>query len=160
MKTVTLTLLMIFGIVNSQELKIDKFQNWSQKSDKPILIYMKTSWCSVCKIQMHQVENDPELRTLLNENVHFIIFDAEKTEEKIELLGKTYDYIPNGTSGIHELAIELSSKRKPVYPTWIVMDANGKILFYHEGLIDLETLKSSIKKPSENESGRFSTVLK
>lgn len=146
MKTVTFILLITFGILNSQELKINSFQNLPETSDKPILIYMKTSWCSVCKIQLHQMEKDSELKKLLNNNVHFIIFDAEKSKDKIEFLGKTYQYISNGNSGIHELAMEFLRNQKPIYPTWILIDSQAKVLFYQEGLIINEDLKSLIEK--------------
>lgn len=152
---------MTFGILDSQELKTYSFQNLPEKLEKPILIYMKTSWCSICKIQLHQMEKDSELKNLLNEKVHFIAFDAEKATDKIRFLGKTYQYIPNGNSGLHELAMELSINKKPIYPTWVLIDSNGKVLFYQEGLIDNEILKLQIntstplsvksnKKPSEN----------
>ena len=102
-----------------------------------------------------------DLNKLLNEKVHFIIFDAEKSRDKINFLGKTYQYISNGNSGIHELAIELSRNKKPIYPTWILIDSGEKVLFYQEGLIDHRILKLQIntstslcvtsnKKPSEN----------
>jgi len=135
---------MTFGILNSQELKTYSFQNLPEKIDRPILIYMKTSWCSVCKIQMHQMEKDSELKKSLNDSVNFIIFDAEKSKEKIEFLGKTYQYISNGNSGIHEFAMEFSRNQKPIYPTWILIDSQAKVLFYQEGLIDNEILKSLI----------------
>lgn len=161
MKIITFILLMTFEILNSQELKTYSFQNLPNKLEKPILIYMKTSWCSVCKIQIHQIGRDSDLNKLLNEKVHFIIFDAEKSRDKINFLGKTYQYISNGNSGIHELAIELSRNKKPIYPTWILIDSGEKVLFYQEGLIDHRILKLQIntstslcvtsnKKPSEN----------
>lgn len=146
MKIITFILLMTFGILDSQELATYSFQNLPEKLDRPILIYMKTSWCSVCKIQMHQMEKDSELKKLLNEKVHFVIFDVEKSKEKIEFLGKTYQYISNGNSGIHELAMELSKNKKPIYPTWILIDSQAKILFYQEGLIINKDLKSLIEK--------------
>lgn len=141
--------MMSFGIFNSQKLKTSTFQNLPDKLEKPILIYMKTSWCTICKIQIHQISIDSDLKKLLNEKVHFIIFDAEKFREEIDFLGKTYQYISNGNSGIHQLAMELSRNKKSIYPTWILIDS-GEILFYQEGLIDNKTLKSLIKKPSEN----------
>lgn len=136
---------MTFGSLDSQELKTYSFQNLPEKSDRLMLIYMKTSWCSICKIQMHQIEKDLELKKLLNENVHFIIFDAEKSKDKIEFFGKTYQYISNGNLGIHELAMEFSRNQKPIYPTWVLI-YDEKILFYQEGLIINEDLKSLIEK--------------
>ncbi len=141
MKTLTFILLMTYSVFNSQELKTFTFQNLPDKSEKPLLIYMKTSWCSVCKIQMHQIKKDLALIKLLNENVHFIIFDAEKSKEAIEFFGKTYRYFSNGDSGIHELAVALARHQKPIYPTWILIDHHSQILFYQEGLVDRSTLK-------------------
>ena len=146
MKTLTFILTMIFGIFNSQELKTFSFHNLPEKSDKPILVYMKTDWCSVCKIQIHQIKKDSELKKLLNENVHFIIFDTEKSKEKIEFFGKTYRYISNGNSGIHELALALARNQKPIYPTWILIGNNSQVLFYQEGLIENKILKLLMEK--------------
>lgn len=151
---------MTFGNFSSQELKNDSFGNLPDKLEKPILIYLKTDWCSICKIQKYQMEKDLELKNLLNDNVYFIIFNPEKYRESITLFGENYNYISNGNSGIHELAVELSSNKKPVYPVWILIDKDGKILFRNDGLIDNQTLKLLIntstpcsvanKKPSEN----------
>lgn len=145
-KTVTFILLITFVTLDSQELKTYSFQNLPEKLEKPTLIYMKTSWCSVCKIQMYQIEKNSELKKLLNEKVHFIIFDAEKSKEKIEFFGKTYQYISNGNSGINALAMELSSNKKPLYPTWILIGNNSQVLFYQEGLVENKILKLLMEK--------------
>lgn len=150
MKILTFILLITFEIFHSQELKNYNFENLPDKLEKPILIYMKTDWCSICKIQKYQIEKDFELKKLIDEKVYFITFNPEKHKEPINYFGKTYNYISNGNSGIHELAVELSSSKKPIYPSWILINSKGKILFRNEGLIDNETLKSLIKKPSEN----------
>lgn len=136
---------MTFGIFCSQELKNYSFGNLPGKLEKPILIYMKTDWCSICKIQKHKMEKDSELKNLMNEKVYFIIFNPEKHKKSIKFFGDNYNYIPNGNSGIHELAVELSSNKKPVYPSWILLDKYGKILFRNEGLIDNGILKLLIK---------------
>ncbi|OAH68925.1 hypothetical protein AXA65_15935 [Chryseobacterium sp. FP211-J200] len=151
---------MISGILNSQEVKHYGFDSLPEKLEKPILIYMKTDWCSICKVQKYQVEKDLELRNLMEEKVYFITFNPEKYKESIKFFDKNYNYISNGNSGIHELAVEISSNKKPVYPSWILIGNNGKVLFRNEGLIDNGILKLLIsnstslsvtnKKPSEN----------
>lgn len=141
MKILTFILLMISGIFNSQEVKHYGFESLPEKLEKPILIYMKTDWCSICKVQKYQVEKDLELRNLMEEKVYFITFNPEKYKESIKFFGENYNYISNGNSGIHELAVEISSNKKPVYPSWILIGNNGKVLFRNEGLIDNGTLK-------------------
>ncbi len=151
---------MIFGIFNSQEVKNYAFESLPENLDKPILIYMKTDWCSICKIQKHQVEKDLQLKNLIDEKVYFITFNPEKHKESITFFGENHTYISNGNSGIHELAVELSSNKKPLYPSWILINKDGKVLFRNEGLVANGTLKLLIststplsvtnKKPSEN----------
>lgn len=161
MKILTFILLMISGIYNSQEMKNYGFESLPEKLDKPILIYMKTDWCSICKIQKYQIEKDLELKKLMDAKIYYITFNPEKFKKSITFVGKNYNYISNGNSGIHELAVELSSNKKPVYPSWILIDKDGKVLFRNEGLIDTGVLKlliststplsvTSNRKPSEN----------
>ncbi len=144
MKILTFILLLISGIYNSQEMKNYGFESLPEKLDKPILIYMKTDWCSICKIQKYQMEKDLALKNLMDAKVYYITFNPEKFKKSITFFGKNYNYISNGNSGIHELAVELSSNKKPIYPTWILINQDGKVLFRTEGLVDNQTLTSLI----------------
>jgi thioredoxin-related protein len=135
---------MISGIYNSQEMKNYRFESLPEKLDKPILIYMKTDWCSICKIQKYQMEKDLALKNLIDAKVYYITFNPEKFKESITFFDGNYNYISNGNSGIHELALELSSNKKPIYPTWILINQDGKVLFRTEGLVDNQTLTSLI----------------
>ena len=75
------------------------------------------------------------------------LFGTEKTKENIRFLGKEYHYLPNGNSGIHELALALSkNKSQPVYPLWIILDKYGNLIEYHEGLFKTEGLKKKLKE--------------
>ena len=144
MKILTFILLLISRIYNSQEMKNYGFESLPEKLDKPILIYMKTDWCSICKIQKYQMEKDLALKNLIDAKVYYITFNPEKFKKSITFFGKNYNYISNGNSGIHELAVELSSNKKPIYPTWILINQDGKVLFRTEGLVDNQTLTSLI----------------
>ena len=135
---------MISGIFNSQEMKNYGFESLPEKLEKPILIYMKTDWCSICKIQKYQMEKDLALKNLIDAKVYYITFNPEKFKESITFFDGNYNYISNGNSGIHELAVELSSNKKPIYPTWILINQDGKVLFRTEGLVDNQTLTSLI----------------
>ena len=125
-------------------MKNYRFESLPEKLDKPILIYMKTDWCSICKIQKYQMEKDLALKNLMDAKVYYITFNPEKFKKSITFFGKNYNYISNGNSGIHELALELSSNKKPIYPTWILINQDGKVLFRTEGLVDNQTLTSLI----------------
>lgn len=105
-----------------------------KENPKPIIIHLYTSWCSVCKIESFELNKNKELVQLINEHFYFINFEAEKTKEKIRFQGKEFEYLSNGNSGIHELALALSkNKNQPVYPLWIILDKNQNLIEYHEG---------------------------
>lgn len=119
---------------------------WQKENPKPIIIHMYTSWCSVCKIESFQLNKDKDLARLMNENFYLISFDPEKTKGKISFQGKEFSYLPNGNSGIHELALALSkNKNQPVYPLWIILDQNQRLIEYHEGLFKPEEMKIKLE---------------
>lgn len=123
------------------ELEIQQKEN-----PKPIIIHMYTSWCSVCKIESFQLNKDKQLVQLINKNFYLISFNPEKMKEKISFQGREFNYLPNGNSGIHELALALSkNKNQPVYPLWIILDQNQRLIEYHEGLFNPEEMKRKLE---------------
>lgn len=116
-----------------------------KENPKPVIIHLYTDWCSVCKIESFQLKKDKDLVNMINKNFYFINFEPEKTKEKISFRGKVFNYLPNGTSGIHELALALSkNKNQPVYPLWIILDKDQNLIEYHEGLFKLGKLKEEL----------------
>ncbi len=113
------------------------FSDWEiqrNKIAKPTIIHVYTDWCSVCKIELFQLNKDKELITIISENFYFVNFEAEKTKEKINFQGKVFGYLTNGRSGIHELVLALSkNKNLPVYPLWIILDKDQNLVYYQEG---------------------------
>ncbi|WP_153398536.1 thioredoxin family protein [Chryseobacterium vaccae] len=115
------------------------------KDPKPIIIHLYTDWCAVCKIEKHSLSKNQETIKLINDNFYLINFEAEKTKEKIKFQGKEFGYLSNGNSGIHELALALSkNKKQPVYPLWIFLDKNQKLVYYHEGAMRPEIMKQKL----------------
>ncbi|REC77568.1 thiol:disulfide interchange protein [Chryseobacterium elymi] len=116
-----------------------------KKDPKPTIIHLYTDWCSVCKMEKHALNKDRETVDLINEHFYLVNFETEKTKEKIRFQGKEFGYLPNGGSGIHELALALSkNKDQPVYPLWIVLDKDQKLVYYHEGLLTPEMMKQKL----------------
>jgi len=119
--------------------------NSQKQQQKPVIIHIYTDWCSVCKIESFQLNKNKELVEMINKDFYFINFEAEKTKEKINFQGQEFDYLPNGNSGIHELALALSkNKNQPVYPLWIVLDKSQKLVYYHEGEFKPEKMKEKL----------------
>ncbi len=116
-----------------------------KQNPKPVIIHIYTDWCSVCRIEKFNLNKNKDLVTLLNDKFYLINFEAEKTKEKINFQGKEFNYLPNGNSGIHELALALSkNKNQPVYPLWIILDKNQNLIEYHEGEYKPEKMKEKL----------------
>lgn len=118
----------------------------SQKEhQKPVIIHLYTDWCPVCKIESFQLNKNKELVEMINEDFYFIDFEAEKTKGKINFQGQEFNYLPNGNSGIHELALALSkNKNQPVYPLWIILDKNQNLIYFHEGQFKPEKMREKL----------------
>lgn len=149
MKIVTIFLFLMFvPCFCLSQIKTGTFSDLEiqqKENPKPIIIHLYTSWCSVCKIESFELNKNKELVQLINENFYFINFEAEKTKEKIRFQGKEFEYLSNGNSGTHELALALSkNKNQPVYPLWIILDKDQNLIEYHEGLFKPEEMKQKL----------------
>jgi len=146
--SVFLLMLFLVSCFYHSQIKKDTFSDFEKvqkENKKPIIIHLYTDWCSVCKIESFKLNKEKDLIKIINENFHFINFEAEKTKEKINFQGKEFNYLPNGNSGIHELALALSkNKNQPVYPLWIILDKNQELVYYHEGEFKTEKMKEKL----------------
>ncbi|MGU3373571.1 thioredoxin family protein [Chryseobacterium sp. M5A1_1a] len=116
-----------------------------KESPRPVVIHLYTDWCMVCKIESFQLNKDKELVNMMNDHFYLINFEAEKTRDKIHFQGRDFDYLSNGNSGIHELALALSkNKNQPVYPLWIFLDKNQNLVYYQEGQLTPEKMKQKL----------------
>lgn len=148
MKTALLISFLFSGFCFSQmkSISFSELELHQKSNPKPIIIHIYTDWCSVCKIESFNLNKDKDLVKTINENFHFINFEAEKTKEKINFQGKEFKYLSNGNSGIHELVLELSkNKTQPIYPLWIILDEKQNLVNYHEGMLKPNQLRELIK---------------
>lgn len=147
MKTFALFLMFVPCLYLSQ-MKTGTFselETLQKGNSKPIIIHLYTDWCSVCKMESVRMNKDKDLVSMMNEHFYLINFETEKTKEKIRFQNREFEYLPNGSSGIHELALALSkNKEQPVYPLWIILDRNQNLVYYQEGLFAPEKMKEKL----------------
>ena len=94
----------------------------TESTPKKIFIDVYTDWCGWCKRMDKATFQNPEVAAYMNEHYYNVKFDAEQ-KESIEILGNTFEFVPQGNRGYHELAAALLNG-KMSYPTVIFM--NGK----------------------------------
>ncbi|WP_228451955.1 thioredoxin family protein [Chryseobacterium sp. G0186] len=122
-----------------------ELERLQKDSPRPVVLHLYTDWCAVCKIESFRLNKDQELINMMNEHFYFVNFEAEKTREKIRFQGQEFEYLSNGNSGIHELALALSkNKNQPVYPLWIFLDKNQNLVYYQEGQLTPEKMKQKL----------------
>lgn len=137
------------GLCFSQKLKVYSFaevEKAQKTHPKPLVIHIYTDWCSVCAVENFRIIKNSNLVKLLNDNFYLIKFEAEKTKETILFQNKKYSFISNGSSGIHELALAFSkNKTQPIYPIWIILDSENKLIHYQEGAFQPGKMESALK---------------
>ncbi|WP_330745424.1 thioredoxin fold domain-containing protein [Chryseobacterium sp. CP-77] len=147
MKKIALFLMLVPCFYLSQ-MKTGTFSDLEvqqKENPKPVVIHLYTDWCSVCKIESFRMNKDQELVNMVNDHFYFINFEAEKTKEKIHFQNQDFEYLQNGNSGIHELALALSkNKNQPVYPLWIFLDKHQNLVYYQEGQMTTEKMKQKL----------------
>lgn len=132
------------------QLKTQSFEEveqLSKENQKPIVIFIHTSWCKYCKIMENSTFRNPAIIKELNDNFYFISFDAESKKE-ITFNNHTFRFKPTGTNtGIHELATALATiDNQVVYPTLTVLDADKTTLYQQHSYINPKALLRILEK--------------
>lgn len=155
MKQRNLILLFFFwASLNSfAQLKTYSFEDaekLEQQKEKPIFVFVHTSWCKYCKMMENSTFKNPEVIQLLNDNFYFVSLDAEN-KSPIVFKNRTFTFKPKGkNTGIHELAEELATVDDSVtYPTFSILDKNNAILLQISEFTDAKTMIGLLKEAAD-----------
>jgi len=126
-------IILIFGGWNipekTEEVKWLTFQEaiaLHKENPKKILIDLYTDWCGWCKVMDEKTYSQVEIANYINENFYPVKFNAEQKEE-VEFNGHTFEFVPSGRRGYHQLAAALTNN-KLSYPTTVFMDEELRII--------------------------------
>ncbi len=98
----------------------------NEGNTKKVFIDVYTDWCGWCKKMDKDTFQNPEVAKYMQENFYMVKFNAEG-KEPIEFEGRTFEYVPSGRRGYHQLAAALLNNRLS-YPTVVFLDENMKML--------------------------------
>jgi len=117
---------------------IEQADSLRHAEPRKILIDVYTHWCGWCKKMDATTFSNAELVKYVNENYYAVKLDAEQ-REPITVGGKTYEYVPDGRRGYHEIAHELL-QGKMTYPTIVFLDEHMNMIQPMAGYRDAKTM--------------------
>lgn len=130
MRKLSLLFFVFLGIAASaQEINWMSFEEAVEKSKsepKKLLIDIYTDWCGWCKKMDRDTYANQALAEYINKNYYAVRFNAEQ-KESIEFSGHTFNFVPQGRRGVHELAAALTNNNLS-YPMTVFMDEEFRIL--------------------------------
>lgn len=97
-----------------------------KENPKKLLIDLYTDWCGWCKVMDRETYGKVEIADYIHENFYPVKFNAEQ-KQSVEFNGHTFEFIPSGRRGVHELAAALTNNQLS-YPTTVFMDEELRII--------------------------------
>ena len=101
---------------------------------KKIYIDIYTDWCGWCKRMDAATFSNPEVAAYMNKHFYNVKLDGE-FKDPIEILGHTFNFVPNGRRGYHELPAKLMNGRLS-YPTSVFLNPKFEIITAAPGYQD------------------------
>ncbi len=132
MRTISLIFALLLTLtLSAQDIQWMSFEDAvamtkNEGNTKKVFIDVYTDWCGWCKKMDKDTFQNPEVAKYMQENFYMVKFDAEG-EEPIDFDGRTFEYVPSGRRGYHQLAAALLQNRLS-YPTVVFLDENMKML--------------------------------
>ena len=135
------------GFAQLKTYTFEEAEKLSKENPKPLVIFIRTSWCNYCKMMENSTFKKPEIITLLNTNFYFISLDAESKED-IHFNNRIFSFKPNGqNTGIHELATALATINSQVsYPTLAILQSDFSIVFQKHSFLNSKQLQAILEK--------------
>lgn len=92
----------------------------NQKKPKKFIVDVYTDWCGWCKRMDQTTFSDPKVQAYLSKHFYAVKLDAEQKKE-ITFDGNTFNFVPSGRRGYHQLAYALLDGRLS-YPSIVYLN--------------------------------------
>jgi len=108
-------------------VKFEELDSLQKKEQRPVFIFLHTSWCGYCKLFERRSLRNPEVIQQLNRYFYCVDFDAE-SKQSITFRGRVWKFQPTGIeTGLHEMTTYLLQPYKvSAYPGLLFRDASFK----------------------------------
>jgi thioredoxin-related protein len=133
-----LTLLSCTAFGQVEWIEFGKLPALFNSKKKPILIFVHTNWCKICKMQEGTVFSDDSIAMVVNTQFYALKLDAESTDS-ISFFGRNYK--GGSVNKYHELAEYLAKADYTLsFPTLIVLNERLQIIYKKAGFVSKEEL--------------------
>ena len=132
MRVQIFTIYLLFSLtISAQDIQWLSFEDAAalaknEGNTKKVFVDIYTDWCGWCKKMDRDTFQNPEVAQYMQENFYMVKLNGEG-KVPIEFNGNTFNYVPSGRRGYHELAAALL-KNQLSYPTVVFLDENMNIL--------------------------------
>tara|TARA_R110002049_G_scaffold258433_5_gene434186 strand:- start:1544 stop:1945 length:402 start_codon:yes stop_codon:yes gene_type:complete len=107
-------------------------------SKKPLLVFIHTDWCKICKMQEGTVFADDSISKQLNNQFYLLKLNAED-ENDISFFGRTYQGATSRSH--HQLAEYIGKEGKAInFPTIVILNERLEIVYKKAGFVSKEEL--------------------
>lgn len=141
-KTTTTTSTVAIAAKKINWLTWDEMVKLNEKNPKKIFIDFYTSWCGWCRVMDKNTFEDTIIAEIMMKDFYCVKFDAER-KDPITFLNKTWNHIPGGRGGYHELAAYFM-QNQPSYPTFCVLTSDYKLIAPLKGYIAVPQFEPTI----------------
>ncbi|MFZ4861090.1 thioredoxin family protein [Sphingobacterium sp. Mn56C] len=112
-----------------------------QKHPKPVLMVLGTEWCSYCSMQKNIIQKLLQSDTTAANRLYYVPFNAE-IKDAVQFLGQTFTYTATGKDkGVHAFARFLNRNAPISYPTLVLLDPKGNVIYRHPGLVTKDQMR-------------------
>lgn len=126
-KILLLLVFLCFGTSFSQKLNtfsLEQVEILQLKENRPVLIFVSSSWCAYCKRMKQTVFKDKEVISLLN-NKYYLVFIEADAKDPLFFKNKKYEFMPKGiTLGYNQILDVLFVNEQVAFPSILVYDFN------------------------------------
>lgn len=124
-------------------LKFEEAVKQNKTAKKLIFVDLYTDWCGWCKKMDVTTFKEKEVVEYMSEHYLSVKFNAEQKED-ITFQGTTFKFVAQGRRGYHQLAAAML-QGKMSYPSFAIMDENGKMVTVIKGYQTKEQLLQTFK---------------
>ncbi len=117
---------------------VDSLPQLYKKEAKPILLFIYTDWCKICKMQEISVFEDSFISQKLNIDYYTVKLDAEDIADRL-FFGRNYQGA--SSNKYHQLAQYFGETNgKLIFPTTVVLNKNLEVMFKKDGYLGKENM--------------------